>query len=52
MGRYDLRDYDGVLAFGEVLRALYFALGPANLLWSGRDHFVPAEVSLLRSALS
>ncbi len=25
-----------------VARALYFALGPANLLWSAQDHFIPA----------
>jgi 5-methylcytosine-specific restriction endonuclease McrA len=35
-----------------VARALYFALGPANLLWSARDYFVPAELSELQSALT
>src|SRR3982751_506765 len=31
MGSYDLSDYDGVLAFGEVIRERYLALG-----WSTR----------------
>ena len=35
-----------------VARALYFALGPANLLWSAHDHFIPADLSELRSTLA
>ena len=35
-----------------VARALYFALGPANLLWSNHDHFIPADLSELPTALT
>jgi hypothetical protein len=35
-----------------VARALYFALSPNNLLWSGPDAFVPTDLVLLRSALA
>ena len=35
-----------------IARALYFALGPANLLWSGPDLFVPTDMPLLRTALA
>lgn len=33
MALYDLRDYDGVLAFGEVLRELYLERGWAARAW-------------------
>jgi len=33
MGAYDLRHYDGVLAFGEVIRDLYLARGRARQGW-------------------
>jgi spore maturation protein CgeB len=34
MGRYDLRHYDGVLAFGQVLRDLYLKRGLAQRAWT------------------
>jgi spore maturation protein CgeB len=33
MQRYDLRQYDGVLAFGKVLRDLYLSRGLAHRAW-------------------
>jgi spore maturation protein CgeB len=37
MERYDLRHYDGVLAFGEVLRDLYLARGWADRAWTWHE---------------
>ena len=37
MGRYDLREYDGVLAFGEVIRALYLERGWAQRAWTWHE---------------
>lgn len=46
MARYDLRDYDGVLAFGEVLRQLYLQRGWAHRAFTWHEaadvrHFRP-----------
>ena len=35
--RYDLRDYDGVLAFGEVLRQSYLELGWTQRAWTWHE---------------
>ncbi len=43
MARYDLRHYDGVLAFGEVLRKLYLEHGWARRAWTWHE---AADVSL------
>jgi spore maturation protein CgeB len=48
MARYDLRHYDGVLAFGEVIRRRYLEMGWAERAWTwheAADHrlFRPLE---------
>jgi 5-methylcytosine-specific restriction endonuclease McrA len=35
-----------------VARAVYFGLGPSNLLWSPPNVFVPTDVALLRTSLA
>lgn len=37
MARYDLREYDGVLAFGSVIRDRYLAHGWANRVWTWHE---------------
>jgi spore maturation protein CgeB len=37
MAAYDLRDYDGVLAFGEVLRGLYLREGWIERAWTWHE---------------
>jgi spore maturation protein CgeB len=37
MGAYDLRHYDGVLAFGEVIRDVYLARGWARRAWTWHE---------------
>ena len=37
MARYDLGHYDGVLAFGEVLRELYLSRGLARRAWTWHE---------------
>jgi spore maturation protein CgeB len=37
MGAYDLRHYDGVLAFGAVIRDLYLARGWARQAWTWHE---------------
>jgi spore maturation protein CgeB len=37
MRRYDLRHYDGVLAFGEVLRKIYLKKGWARRVWTWHE---------------
>ena len=37
MARYDLRHYDGVLAFGEVIRELYLKRGWSNRAWTWHE---------------
>lgn len=37
MAAYDLRDYDGVLAFGEVIRDLYRSRGWARRAWTWHE---------------
>jgi spore maturation protein CgeB len=37
MARYDLRHYDGVLAFGDVLRRLYLSRGWARRAWTWHE---------------
>jgi spore maturation protein CgeB len=37
MAAYDLADYDGVLAFGEVLRAIYLRKGWAERAWTWHE---------------
>jgi spore maturation protein CgeB len=37
MAAYDLRGYDGVLAFGEVIRARYLARGWAQRAWTWHE---------------
>ena len=37
MQRYDLRHYDGVLAFGEVIRSLYLSRGWAADAWTWHE---------------
>jgi spore maturation protein CgeB len=37
MARYDLRHYDGVLAFGEVIRQLYLDRGWASRAWTWHE---------------
>jgi spore maturation protein CgeB len=37
MAAYDLRHYDGVLAFGEVIRERYVALGWSRRAWTWHD---------------
>ena len=50
MGAYDLRHYDGVLAFGDVIRALYLERGWTQRAWTWHEaadvrtfHPVPGE---------
>lgn len=50
MARYDLREYDGVLAFGSVLRDLYLERGWAARAWTWHEAadtrlFRPLEAS-------
>lgn len=50
MAQYDLREYDGVLAFGSVLRDLYLERGWAERAWTWHEAadtrlFRPIEVS-------
>ena len=47
MARYDLRHYDGVLAFGEVLRQIYLKAGWAERAWTWHE---AADVRLFRPA--
>ncbi|MDY6812675.1 MAG: glycosyltransferase [Pseudomonadota bacterium] len=37
MARFDLRDYDGVLAFGERIRALYLERGWTRAAWTWHE---------------
>jgi spore maturation protein CgeB len=37
MGAYDLRDYDGVLAFGETVRRVYLERGWAHRAWTWHE---------------
>ena len=37
MASYDLRDYDGVLAFGEVIRGLYMEKGWSRRAWTWHE---------------
>jgi spore maturation protein CgeB len=37
MARYDLRHYDGVLAFGEVIRRLYLSRGLSRRAWTWHE---------------
>jgi spore maturation protein CgeB len=37
MARYDLRHYDGVLAFGEVIRRIYLDRGWADRAWTWHE---------------
>ncbi|MEN3337195.1 MAG: hypothetical protein V7647_871 [Acidobacteriota bacterium] len=37
MGAYDLQHYDGVLAFGEVIRERYLALGWSRRAWTWHE---------------
>ena len=37
MARYDLREYDGVLAFGRVIRDLYIERGWASAAWTWHE---------------
>jgi spore maturation protein CgeB len=37
MGRYDLSHYDGVLAYGEVLRRMYQARGNVSQVWTWHE---------------
>ena len=37
MARYDLRHYDGVLAFGEVIRRRYLEMGWAERAWTWHE---------------
>ncbi len=45
MAQYDLRHYDGVLAFGEVLRKIYLEKGWAERAWTWHE---AADVTLFR----
>jgi spore maturation protein CgeB len=45
MGAYDLRHYDGVLAFGEVIRELYVREGWARRAWTWHE---AADVRVFR----
>lgn len=45
MARYDLRDYDGVLAFGSVVRDIYLERGWAGRAWTWHE---AADVRLFR----
>ena len=48
MARYDLRHYDGVLAYGEVIRALYLEHGWTARAWTWHE---AADVRLFRPLL-
>jgi spore maturation protein CgeB len=48
MGRYDLRHYDGVLAYGEVLRRIYLERGWVRDAWTWHE---AADVRLFRPLL-
>jgi spore maturation protein CgeB len=37
MARYDLRHYDGVLAFGEVIRLIYLEMGWSERAWTWHE---------------
>lgn len=59
MERLDLSDYDGVLAYGEVIRRIYLERGWAARAWTWHEaadtrvfHPLPAERSDRRSSLS
>jgi spore maturation protein CgeB len=45
MARYDLRDYDGVLAFGAVIRDLYLERGWTQRAWTWHE---AADTSVFR----
>jgi len=45
LGRFDLDDFDGVLAFGEVLRQIYLKLGWANRAFTWHE---AADTALYR----
>jgi spore maturation protein CgeB len=45
LAAYDLRHYDGVLAFGEVIRELYLARGWTERVWTWHE---AADVRLFR----
>jgi spore maturation protein CgeB len=58
MARFDLADYDGVLAYGEVIRRIYLERGWAARAWTWHEaadtrvfHPLPAEESDRRSSL-
>jgi spore maturation protein CgeB len=56
MEAYDLRHYDGVLAFGQVLRDLYLAHGHTARAWTWHEAadttvFLPPELDGPRSGL-
>jgi len=48
MARYDLRHYDGVLAYGEVLRRIYLQRGWTQHAWTWHE---AADVSVFRPLL-
>ena len=48
MARYDLRDYDGVLAYGEVLRRIYLERAWVDQAWTWHE---AADVRLFRPLL-
>jgi spore maturation protein CgeB len=48
MARYDLRDYDGVLAYGEVIRRIYLERGWAERAWTWHE---AADTSVFRPRL-
>jgi spore maturation protein CgeB len=48
MGRYDLRHYDGVLAYGDVLRAVYLRRGWVERAWTWHE---AADVRVFRPLL-
>jgi spore maturation protein CgeB len=45
MGRYPLEHYDGVLAFGDIIRQLYLERGQARLAWTWHE---AADVRVFR----
>jgi spore maturation protein CgeB len=48
MARYDLRHYDGVLAYGDVLRRIYLDRGWAQRAWTWHE---AADIRLFRPLL-
>ena len=59
MERFDLADYDGVLAYGEVIRRIYLERGWTARAWTWHEaadtrafHPLPAEESDRRSSFS